>query len=82
MENYNYEIFLSDSSDDYPKYGDVKENNSLNKTEDLTKESFKEVIRLARSGVQSWWTEKYKNSAETAISNVERYIEKNIFKTS
>ena len=54
MDNYNYEIFLSDSSDDYPKYGDVKENNSSNKPEDLTKESFKEVIRLARSGVQSW----------------------------
>lgn len=22
MNNYNYDIFLSDSSDDYPKYGD------------------------------------------------------------
>lgn len=78
MSSYDYEVFLNDSSDDYPKY-DSLEGQGLEKKPSNPK--FKEVIRLARAAIQPWWTEKYKNSAESAILEVEKYLEENIIKT-
>ena len=82
MENYDYSIFLSDSSDDYPKY-DEGNKNERQKTRRADTEDFKvkEVLRLAKSAIQPWWTEEYKSSTEKTIKEVEDYFEKNLFKT-
>lgn len=79
MSSYDYEVFLNDSSDDYPKY-DSPERESLEKKPSNPK--FKEVIRLARAAIQPWWTEEYKNSTESVILEVEKYLEENIIKAN
>ena len=48
---------------------------SLNNQENL-KTSFREVLRLARGGQQSWWTEAYKESTSDHIAQVEKYYNK------
>jgi hypothetical protein len=81
MENYDYSIFLSDSSDDYPRHHQLKKaapKESLKDTKDF---KLKEVIRLARSAIQPWWTEEYKDSTEKIINEVEAHFEKNYSKT-
>ena len=35
--------------------------------------SFKEVIRLARTGQQPWWSEELKNKSEATIKKLEQY---------
>ena len=78
MNSYDYKTFLNDSSDDYPKY-DSLEWGSFKKIP--PNPEFKEVIRLARAAIQPWWTEEYKKSTESAILEVEKYLEENIIKT-
>jgi hypothetical protein len=81
MENYDYSIFLSDSSDDYPKY-DQENTEECQKPRYSDEKDFKvkEVLRLAKSAIQPWWTEEYKSSTEEIIKEVEDYFEKNLFK--
>ena len=40
---------------------------------DELKNAFKEVIRLAKNGQQSWWTDDLKNTNNTLIEQVEEY---------
>ena len=42
---------------------------------DEFKASFQEVLRLAKSGQQAWWTEKTKQSTDEHISRVQEYYE-------
>ena len=126
--NYNYNKFLSDSSDDAPKYEDgcvkyrqsdddwayrdaykklnystiegcirqsmdlplekdddpydhieeTERNKLLGQDEQLAEEdfllAFREVIRLAKSAVQPWWTEEYKAKSETKINLIQEYF--------
>ena len=50
-------------------------------TEELTSEefktSFREVLRLAKSGQQSWWTDKLKESTDAHIECLDEYYRKN-----
>ena len=39
--------------------------------------SFREVLRLAKSGQQSWWTEKLKESTNAHIECLDEYYRKN-----
>ena len=41
------------------------------------KESFREVLRLAKSGQQSWWTDKLKNSTNAHIECMDEYYRQN-----
>jgi len=41
------------------------------------KESFREVLRLAKSGQQAWWTDELKNSTETHIERLDEYYRQN-----
>ena len=40
--------------------------------------SFNEVLRLAKSGQQSWWTDETKKSTDRHIQRVQEYYEKHI----
>jgi hypothetical protein len=42
---------------------------------DEFKASFREVLRLAKSGQQAWWTEKTKQSTDAHIHRVQEYYE-------
>ena len=50
-------------------------------TEELTSEefktSFREVLRLAKSGQQAWWTDKLKESTNAHIECMDEYYRKN-----
>ena len=46
-------------------------------TSEKFKESFREVLRLAKSGQQSWWTEKLKESTNAHIECMDKYYRKN-----
>ena len=41
------------------------------------KESFREVLRLAKSGQQSWWTDKLKDSTDAHIECMDEYYRQN-----
>jgi hypothetical protein len=41
------------------------------------KASFREVLRLAKSGQQSWWTDKLKKSTESHIERLDEYYRQN-----
>ena len=41
------------------------------------KESFREVLRLAKSGQQSWWTDKLKDSTNAHIECLDEYYRQN-----
>jgi|SaaInlV_165m_DNA_1040744.scaffolds.fasta_scaffold28078_2 hypothetical protein len=41
------------------------------------KMSFREVLRLAKSGQQAWWTEELKNSTENHIERLDEYYRQN-----
>ena len=41
------------------------------------KMSFREVLRLAKSGQQSWWTDKLKESTDTHIERLDEYYRQN-----
>ena len=43
------------------------------KPSDELKSAFKEVIRLARTGQQPWWSEELKNKSEKTINRLEEY---------
>lgn len=99
---YNYDKFLNDSSDDYPKYEDAIEYKQsdddwvyrdaydhieererdamLAQDEQLAEEDFlsdfQEVIRLAKTAIQPWWTEEYRAKSENKINTIEEYFNK------
>ena len=52
---------------------------SDNLTEPL-KQSFREVIRLAKSGQQSWWSDDLKRTTSHHIEQVEQYYDKHLSK--
>lgn len=41
------------------------------------KESFREVLRLAKAGQQSWWTDRLKESTNTHIECMDEYYRQN-----
>ena len=41
-------------------------------------DSFNEVLRLAKSGQQAWWTDETKKSTDRHIERVQKYYEKYI----
>ena len=47
------------------------------KTSEKFKESFREVLRLAKSGQQSWWTDKLKESTDAHIECMDEYYRRN-----
>ena len=82
-ENYCFEVFTSDSSDDYPKYSDNLEEKKkpINKTikKQETHEDFlddlREVLGLAKSAMQPWWSEEFKEKAEKRINKIEEFYQ-------
>lgn len=46
-------------------------------TSEKFKESFREVLRLAKSGQQSWWTDKLKDSTNAHIECMDEYYRQN-----
>ena len=44
---------------------------------DEFKTSFREVLRLAKSGQQSWWTDKLKTSTDSHIERLDEYYRQN-----
>jgi predicted outer membrane protein len=59
---------IGSSFDDYLQEEEVAEE---------FKTSFREVLRLAKSGQQSWWTEKLKESTNAHIECLDEYYRKN-----
>ena len=55
--------------------GDSSENHE-EKSEQF-KMSFREVLRLAKSGQQSWWTDKLKESTDVHIQCLDEYYRQN-----
>ena len=47
------------------------------KTSEKFKESFREVLRLAKSGQQSWWTDTLKESTDVHIECLDEYYRQN-----
>ena len=82
-ENYCFEVFTSDSSDDYPKYSDNLEekkkptNKTIKKqaTDEDFLSSFQEVLRLAKAAIQPWWTEGLKEKAKKRIDKIEEFYQ-------
>jgi hypothetical protein len=48
------------------------------KTSQQVVDSFNEVLRLAKSGQQTWWTDDTKNSTDLHIQRVQKYYETHI----
>ena len=63
-ENYNYNKFLSDSSDDYPKYGDNLNNSPI------TSQGFKDW-RAERKYLQEKWG---KSGARVTVEEIQKKI--------
>ena len=83
-ENYCFKVFTSDSSDDYPKYSDnfpeekKKPTNKTIKKQEIDEDflgSFQEVLRLARSAMQPWWSEDLKEKSEKRINKIEEFYQ-------
>jgi len=50
---------------------------STEETSEAFKTSFREVLRLAKGGQQSWWTDKLKNSTDGHIECMDEYYRQN-----
>lgn len=82
-EEYDYDKFISDSSDDYPSYeqlvsledDELKSFRIDNNVDKELLDCFREVILLARLAIQPWWSEEYKNESEEKIKKVEGYFD-------
>ena len=70
---------LSDNQTELRKNIQVDDNKeeSTDVVSEEFKISFREVLRLAKSGQQSWWTEKLKESTNAHIECLDEYYRKN-----
>jgi hypothetical protein len=73
MEKKNKHI--GSSFDDFVQEGGLTE--PAESEDEEFKTSFREVLRLAKSGQQAWWTDKLKESTDTHISRLDEYYRQN-----
>jgi hypothetical protein len=66
---------IGSSFDDFVQEGGLSDPGDT-EDEDF-KMSFREVLRLAKSGQQSWWTDELKESTDTHIERLDEYYRQN-----
>ena len=66
---------IGSSFDDFVQEGGLSDPGDT-EDEDF-KMSFREVLRLAKSGQQSWWTDNLKESTDTHIERLDEYYRQN-----
>jgi hypothetical protein len=66
---------IGSSFDDFVQEGGLSD--PADSEDDDFKMSFREVLRLAKSGQQSWWTDKLKESTDTHIERLDEYYRQN-----
>ena len=62
---------------DFDEFLHEEELETSGKASEKFKESFREVLRLAKGGQQSWWTDKLKDSTNAHIECMDEYYRQN-----